>query len=179
MDGARFANAVAGSGVSPADLTWRAGVDMLSFGGTKNGCLAAEAVVFFNRDLVSDFEYRRKRGGHLWSKMRFMAAQFDAYLTNDLWLTLASQANAMAQRLSQGLTALNEVEVCYPTEINEVFAAMPTAAADAMREQGAAFYPWMMPGDWTDGRMNRFIASFRTTEEDVDEFLDLAKRTLG
>ena len=179
MDGARFSNAVASSGATPADLTWKAGVDVLSFGGTKNGCLAAEAVVFFNQDYVKDFEYRRKRAGHLWSKTRYIAAQFDAYLEDDLWLKLAGHANRMANKLSDGLAALNEVEVCYPTEINEVFAAMPESASHDMRKEGAVFYPWIMPGDETGGRMNRMIASFKTTEEDVDSFLNLAQSTLG
>lgn len=179
MDGARFANAVAASGRSPAELTWKAGVDVLSFGGTKNGCLAAEAVVFFNTDRVGDFEYRRKRAGHLWSKMRFIAAQFDAYLEDDLWLRLAGHANAMAQRLSSGLAALNDVDICHPTEINEVFAAMPVDVSREMRRQGAVFFPWVMPGDTTGGRMNRMIASFRTTRTEVDDFLSLAQNTLG
>lgn len=179
MDGARFANAVAGSGCTPAELTWQAGIDVMSFGGTKNGCLAAEAVVFFNKELVRDIEYRRKRAGHLWSKMRFIAAQFDAYLDDGLWLNLAGRANGMARRLSDGLAETNAVEICHPTEINEVFAAMPIDAANGMRKAGAAFYPWVMPGDTTGGRMNRFITSFRTTEEDVDAFLALATQILG
>jgi threonine aldolase len=179
MDGARFANAVVATGATPAELSWRAGVDVLSFGGTKNGCLAAEAVVFFDRELVRDFEYRRKRAGHLWSKMRFIAAQFDAYLKDDLWLHLAGRANAMAARLSSGLEVLDGVEVCHATEINEVFAAFPGDAADRLRKAGAAFYPWVMPGDPAPGRMNRLIASFRTTEREVDEFLELARELVA
>jgi threonine aldolase len=179
MDGARFANAVIATGASPADLSWRAGVDVMSFGGTKNGCLAAEAVVFFNRELVRDFEYRRKRAGHLLSKMRFIAAQFDAYLDDGLWLRLASHANAMGQRLSSGLAALNGVEISYPTQINEVFAVFPDSVADRLREAGAAFYPWVTPGDPAGGRMNRLIASFRTTAEEVDRFVALVAKTLG
>ena len=171
MDGARFANAVAASGVSPAALSWKAGVDVLCFGGTKNGCLAAEAVVFFDKARAKDFEFRRKRAGHLWSKMRFIAAQFDAYLDNGLWLDLASRANAAARRLSEGLAAIDGVEVSYPTQINEVFAVFPDGVADALRETGAAFYPWVTPGDPAAGRMNRLIASFRTTEREVDAFL--------
>lgn len=177
MDGARFANAVAASGQSPAALTWQAGVDVLSFGGTKNGCLAAEAVVFFDRQRVGDFEYRRKRAGHLWSKMRFIAAQFDAYLTDGLWLELAGRANAMAARLSRGLAAIDGVRVCYPTRINEVFAEFPAGVAEELRAAGAAFFPWVAPGDPAGGRMNRLIASFRTTPEEVDTFLDLVSRT--
>jgi threonine aldolase len=179
MDGARFANAVIATGVSPADLSWRAGVDVMSFGGTKNGCLAAEAVVFFNRELVRDFEYRRKRAGHLLSKMRFIAAQFDAYLDDGLWLRLASHANAMAQRLASGLASLNGVAISYPTQINEVFAVFPDGVADRLREAGAAFYPWVTPGDPAGGRMNRLIASFRTRADEVDRFVELVAKTLG
>ena len=179
VDGARFANAVAAlgaaSGASPADLTWKAGVDVLCFGGTKNGCIAAEAVVFFDPEKAADFEFRRKRAGHLWSKMRFIAAQFDAYLADGLWLDLAARANAMAARLSAGLAAIDGVEVSYPTEINEVFAVFPDGVADRLRETGASFYPWVTPGDPAGGRMQRLIASFRTTEAEVDEFLARAR----
>ena len=171
MDGARFANAVAASGASPTDLSWKAGVDVLCFGATKNGCIAAEAVVFFDRDKARDFEFRRKRAGHLWSKMRFIAAQFDAYLEDGLWLRLASRANAMAQRLSDGLAGIKGVAVSYPTEINEVFAVFPDGVAEALRDAGAAFYPWVTPGDPAAGKMQRLIASFRTTEDEVDAFL--------
>lgn len=179
MDGARFANAVMSTGATPAELSWKAGVDVLSFGGTKNGCMAAEAVVFFDRALVRDFEYRRKRAGHLLSKMRFMAAQFDAYLSDGLWLELAANANAMAARLSSGLAALNGVTICYPTQINEVFAAFPDGVASRLRNSGAAFFPWVTPGDPAAGRMNRLIASFRTGEAEVDAFIALVRETLS
>ncbi|WP_425410427.1 threonine aldolase family protein [Hyphococcus sp.] len=172
MDGARFANAVAASGASPATLTWKAGVDVLCFGGTKNGCIAAEAVVFFNPEMAKDFEFRRKRAGHLWSKMRFIAAQFDAYLADDLWLRLAAHANAMAARLSSGLGSIKGVEISYPTQINEVFACFPGDAAERLRANGEFFYPWITPGDPASGRMNRLITSFRTTEQEVDGFVE-------
>lgn len=171
MDGARFANAVAASGVTPAELTWKAGVDVLCFGGTKNGCLAAEAVVFFDPEKAGDFEYRRKRAGHLWSKMRFISAQFDAYLTDELWLNLATHANSMATRLSDGLAAIAGVTISYPTDINEVFATFPEGVADKLREDGVFFYPWVTPGDPAGGKMQRLITSFRTTERQVDAFL--------
>jgi threonine aldolase len=178
MDGARFANAAAASGASPAELTWKTGVDVLCFGGTKNGCIAAEAVVFFDLAMAKDFEFRRKRAGHLWSKMRFITAQFDAYLTDGLWLKLAAHANAMAKRLSGGLAAIDGVDISYPTEINEVFACFPGDTAEKMRADGEPFYPWITPGDPAGGRMNRLIASFRTTEQDVDEFLARVKQSL-
>jgi len=176
LDGARFANAVASTGASAADLSWKAGVDALCFGGTKNGCLAAEAVVFFDKDAAKDFEFRRKRAGHLWSKMRFIAAQFEAYLENVLWLRLAAHANEMASKLSRGLAAIDGVEVSYPTEINEVFAVFPDGVADTLRGDGAAFYPWVTPGDPADGKMQRLICSFKTTSEDVEAFLDAVRR---
>src|SRR5690606_40501465 len=106
MDGARFANALVHAGCAPADLAWRAGVDALSFGATKNGAFAAEAVVFFDPGRAASFGFRRKRGGHLWSKMRFLAAQFDAYLADELWLANARHANRLAAELAQGLAAL-------------------------------------------------------------------------
>lgn len=177
MDGARFSNAVAASGgASPAELTWKAGVDVLCFGGTKNGCIAAEAVIFFDRHRAMDFEFMRKRAGHLWSKMRFIAAQFDAYLEDGLWLKLASHANAMAQRLSSGLAAIDGVSIMYPTDINEVFVVLPDGVADKLREGGDVFYPWVTPGDPADGRGNRLICSFRTTKEEVDAFLERVRK---
>ncbi len=171
MDGARFANAVAATGAAPAELSWKAGVDVLSFGGSKNGCLMAEAVVFFDKALARDFEFRRKRAGHLPAKLRFIAAQLDAYLESGLWLKLASHANAMARKLSGGLAAIDGVEISYPTEINAVFACFPDGVAEKLREQGAAFYPWITPGDPASGRMQRLICSFKTTDEDVQTFL--------
>ncbi|MEZ5892360.1 MAG: low specificity L-threonine aldolase [Parvularculaceae bacterium] len=171
VDGARFANAVAASGKSPAEMTWKAGVDVLSFGGTKNGCIAAEAVIFFNKEDAKDFEFKRKRAGHLLSKMRFIAAQFDAYLDGGLWLTLAARANAMAQRLAQGLAAIDGVSLLYPVDINELFVEFPAGVADRLRAGGDVFYPWVTPGDPAEGRGNRLICSFRTSEADVDAFL--------
>ncbi len=171
MDGARFANAAASTGASPAALSWRAGVDVLCFGGTKNGCLAAEAVIFFDKEAAKDFEFRRKRAGHLWSKMRFIAAQFDAYLDDDLWLKLAGCANAMATQLSSGLAAVSGVEISYPTEINQVFACFPDGVADRLKNQGAAFFPWVTPGDPANGAMHRMVTSFKTTPQEVDAFV--------
>ena len=121
MDGARFANSVAYLGCTPADITWRAGVDALSFGATKNGGMAAEAAVFFRPELAEAFKYRRKRGGHLFSKMRYVSAQLAAYVADGLWLRYAGRANAMAQRLSEGLSAIPGIEIVYPVEANEVF----------------------------------------------------------
>ncbi len=175
LDGARFTNALVALGCSPAEASWKAGVDVLSFGGTKNGCLAAEAVVFFDPDLAGDVEFRRKRAGHLLSKMRFVAAQFEAYFEHGLWLKLAAHANAMARRLSEGLASISGVRVWYPTEANAVFASFPDGLAERLRSGGAHFFPWVTPGDPASGRMQRLICSFATTEEEVDHFLDLVR----
>ena len=172
MDGARFANAVASLGASPADISWKAGVDVLSFGGTKNGCLAAEAVIFFDPAHAQDFEFHRKRTGHLLSKMRFVAAQFDTYLKDDLWLRLAAHANAMARKLSDGIAAMPGATISYPTDANEVFAVFPDGVAEKLQTAGASFFPWVTPGDPADGKMQRLITSFDTSETDVQEFLD-------
>ncbi|MEM9168961.1 MAG: beta-eliminating lyase-related protein [Pseudomonadota bacterium] len=178
MDGARFANAVSHLGCAPADISWRAGVDVLCFGATKNGCLAAEAVVFFGDHDAEDFAYRRKRAGHLWSKQRFIAAQFDAYFTDDLWLRLAAHANAAARRLADGLAAIDGVTIWYPTQANEVFASFPDGVDEALRAAGAAFYPWVTPGDPANGTMQRLICSFRTKMEDVDAFVARAEAVI-
>jgi threonine aldolase len=170
MDGARFSNAVVGSGASPADLTWRSGVDVLTFGATKNGAIAAEAVVFFNDRFSEDFAYRRKRAGHLWSKHRFLAAQFDAFLADDLWLDNARHANALAARLANGLSQLPGVTLPWPTEANEVFPVLPEAIDQALEAAGFVYYPWpMVPG------MKRFVTSFVTAPEDIDRLLAVAK----
>ncbi len=176
MDGARFANALAALGCSPADLSWKAGVDALSFGGTKNGCLIAEAVVFFDPAAAQDFIFRRKRAAQLFSKMRFIAAQFDAYFEGGLWLDMAAHANAMAQRLSEGLAATPGCKVWYPAQANEVFVSFPPGAAEKLRAAGAAFYPWVTPGDPAGGAMQRLICSWATTPAEVDLFLSAAGR---
>lgn len=172
MDGARFANAIANLGVSPAEATWKAGVDVLSFGATKNGALAAEAVVFFDPADARDFEYRRKKSGHLVSKMRFVSAQLDAYLEDGRWLTRAAHANRLATRLAEGLTAAG-VELAHPVEANAVFAVLPDALKDRLRAGGAAFY------DWTPSQggqtLIRLVTSFATPEKDVEELVALVK----
>ncbi len=173
MDGARFANALAHLGCSPADLTWRAGVDVLSFGATKNGCLAAEAVIFFNPALAAGFERRRKRAGQLWSKLRYLSAQLAGYLDGDVWLRNAGQANAMATRLATGLSLLPTIRVVQDVQANELFVAMPDDLIDALQAEGAAFYRWIdLPGE--PRPIVRLVTSFRTTEQEVDRFLALA-----
>ncbi len=172
MDGARFANAIVSLGCSPADVTWRSGVDVLSFGATKNGALAAEAVVFFKQGYGDELGYRRKRGGHLFSKMRFLSAQLEAYLTDDLWLRNATHANQMAQILSAGLSVLPDVRLCYPVEANELFAVFPEAVIMGLLAEGFQFYRW----DGDEGTLVRLVTAFNTSEADVNTFLECTQR---
>jgi threonine aldolase len=160
MDGARFANAVSSLGCSPADVTWRAGVDVLSFGATKNGAMAAEAVVFFKPELIADFEFRRKRAAHLISKMRYISAQLLAYVHEDLWLTLAARANRLAARI--GVAAGSAL--LHPVEANEIFARIGESAAARLREAGFEFYDWGASGS---GEV-RFVVSWNQDEADVE-----------
>jgi threonine aldolase len=181
MDGARFANALAHLGVSPADMTWRAGVDILSFGGTKNGCVAAEALVIFDPARAGDAPYLRKRAGQLFSKSRFIAAQFDAYFRDDLWLRLARHANAMAARLRGGLGARPDAREAWNTDANEVFAVLRTADAERLRNTGAIFYDWPEPHGaelnlGPEQVLVRLVTSFATQSKDVDEFLNVLGR---
>jgi threonine aldolase len=174
MDGARFANALVGLGCSPAELTWRAGVDLLSFGATKNGALAAEAVVVFRKDLAASLGYRRKRAGHLFSKMRFLSAQLEAYLAGDRWLHNARRANAQARRLAEGLAGLPGVAILHPVDGNEVFAEMPAAMVAAIESDGFALEPW---GPATgERRLMRLVAAFDTDPGDVDALIAAAGR---
>lgn len=176
MDGARFANAVAQLGRTPADLSWRVGVDMMVFGATKNGALGVEAVLFFKQDLAREFEFRRKRGGHLFSKGRFLAAQMLSYLDNDLWLRLAHHANEMAQRLAAGLAEVPGVEICHPVDANLVFAILPPAVNRALKKAGGQYHPWVVPGDAADGKMIRLVTNFSTTMDEVDRFVSVAQK---
>jgi threonine aldolase len=173
MDGARFANAVAGLGCSPAEITWKAGVDVLSFGGTKNGAVMLEAVVFFDKALAADFKFRRKRAGQLLSKGRFLGAQMEAYLEGDLWLANARHANAMAARLAKGISRVPGVRLPLPTQANEVFPILPRKLHDALQAAGAHYYDWPGDGPGTDvvgadEVFARFVLGFATTAADVD-----------
>ncbi len=175
MDGARFANALATLDCSPAEATWRAGVDVLTFGATKNGAFAAEAVVFFRPEQARDFAYRRKRGGHLFSKMRFISAQLEAYLSDELWLRNARRANAMAARLAAGLAALPGVSLAHPVEANELFVRLPAGVAQGLMAEGHRFYPW---GPEESGEY-RLVTAFSTAEGEVDTFLEAVRRLSG
>ena len=142
MDGARFANALVSTKATPADMTWRAGVDILTLGATKNGALACEAVVFFDAARAENFAFQRKRGGQTLSKGRFLGAQMEAYLTDGLWLRLAEQANAAARRLAHALAKMPGVRLAWPTEANEVFVVAPKAMVERWRAAGAVFHDW-------------------------------------
>ncbi|VDC26041.1 threonine aldolase family protein [Pseudogemmobacter humi] len=163
LDGARFANAVVATGASPADLTWRAGVDVLSFGGTKNGCMGVEAVVIFDPARAWEFELRRKRGGHLLSKHRYLSAQFEAYLTDGLWLDLAARANRAAARLAEGLARIPGVTQRHPVQANMMFPAWPAGTHERLRAMGAEYYQ--------DDAGARLVTSWATSDEDIDRFL--------
>ncbi|MEE2694486.1 MAG: beta-eliminating lyase-related protein [Pseudomonadota bacterium] len=170
MDGARFANAVASLECSPADMTWRAGVDVLSFGATKNGALAAEAVVFFKEEHAREFGRQRMRGGHLLSKMRFVSAQLLAYLEEGLWLDLASQSNGVARRLRDGLVQLPGVDVIYEVEGNAVFACLPEKMLEGLLAEGYLFHRW--PGKVG---LVRLMCSYSLRKEEIDDFLEAAR----
>ena len=174
MDGARFANALAGLNVSAADITWRAGVDVLSFGATKNGAMAAEAVVVFDPELAATLPFRRKRSGHLFSKMRFLTAQLDAYLAEDLWLRNAAHSNAMARRLADGLQALPGVRLLYPVQANEVFPIVPMAMKERLEEAGFSFYEWetLLAGTGEVGL--RLVTAFSSDQAHIEKFLAIA-----
>jgi len=175
MDGARFANAIARLGCTPAELTWKAGVDALSFGATKNGALCAEAVVFFNRGLAETFRYRRRRAGHHYSKMRLISVQWLAFLENDLWLRNARHANAMAARVRQGLADPPGSRFLHPTEINFVLTALPKRVWDGLVADG---YSFSRRGAPQDGVV-RIACASDTPAEAVDALVEAAHRHAG
>ncbi len=165
VDGARISNAVAALGISAAELIKNAGVDVMSFGGTKNGMMMGEALVFFNKDLAKNFLYRRKQGMQLSSKMRFISAQFSAFFKHDLWLQTAAHANKMAKELEAGLLKTGRVQITQPVEVNGVFAIFPEGVAEVLQQE-FPFYVW---NEFT--REVRLMCSFDTSSEDIDIFL--------
>lgn len=173
MDGARFANALVALGCTPAQMTWQAGVDALSFGATKNGAINAEALLVFNDALWETLPFRRKRAGHLISKMRFIAAQMDAYLHDGLWTDNAQHANAMAARLANGLADVPGVTCLAPAVTNILFVKMPQELIDHLHRQGFDFYHG---GRWEPG-VARLVTSFRTTVQMVDGFIAAARES--
>ncbi|MBS0524201.1 MAG: low specificity L-threonine aldolase [Proteobacteria bacterium] len=176
VDGARFANALAFVGCSPAELSWKAGVDVLSLGATKNGALGAEIVIFFESAAATEFEFRRKRGGHLFSKMRLLSSQLDAYFSDSLWLDNARHANQMARRLVAGLTPLPGISLLYPVDANEIFVVLPARMHDALQAAGAQYHPW--PSDRPGERAFRLVTAFDTQPAEIDRFLAIAKSSV-
>jgi threonine aldolase len=173
MDGARFANALVQLRCSPAEATWKCGVDVLSLGATKNGALGADAVVFFDPAMARDFERRRKRAGHLMAKLRFVSAQLIAYLKNGLWLENARHANAMAMRMAQGLKTVPGARLLHPVEANELFVVLPEETVGSLEAQGFDFYRWSVHQP-TSGVTIRLVTCFATSSADVDEFIAAA-----
>lgn len=170
LDGARFTNALVATGATAAQMTWQAGIDVVSFGGTKNGCLGVEAVVIFDPFKAWEFELRRKRGGHLFSKHRFLSAQFEAYLTDDLWLRLATHANAMAARLARGIQANPDAAFLHPAPANMLFPIW-APGTHAQLEAAGAVYNQMPAPSGREGA--RLVTSWNTTMDDVDRFLSV------
>lgn len=175
MDGARFANALVALGCTPAEMTWKAGIDALSFGATKNGAMGVEAVILFDADLAGTMPYMRKRAGQLMSKGRYLGAQMDAYLTDERWLHMANHANDMAARLAAGVEKIPGARLRFESETNQVFAVLPEKAHKALMAGGASYYPW---GREKDGVAVRLITSFCTTEDEVSDFLRIAESAL-
>ena len=167
MDGARFANALVSLDVSPAEMTWKSGVDVLTLGGTKNGCLAAEAVVFFKPEMVGNFPFLHKRSGQLLSKMRFISSQLEAYLTDDVWLRNARHANAMAKILSEGLNSFANIKLAYPTQSNEVFVHLPRDVIDYLNSSG-----YDINEEELDGKAVRFVTAWNSEVKDINDLLD-------
>lgn len=178
LDGARFANAITALGCTPAEMTWKAGVDTVSFGGTKNGALGVEACVIFDAELAWEFELRRKRGGHLLSKHRYLSAQMQAYLSGGLWLDMAAAANARCTQLADGIRGHNAAQMLFEPEANIIFFDMPRSEHKRMLDGGAVYY--VMNGDAHAGDpdeplMGRLVTDWSMTETGVSQFLDLLR----
>jgi threonine aldolase len=165
MDGARFANAIAALGCSPKEITWKIGVDVLCFGGTKNGAAAAELVIFFKKELSREFDYRLKQAGQLASKTRFLAAQWIGLLNNDVWLRNARHANAMARTLAGRLHSSAKIDIVLPVEANALFVRMPERLAHDLQSRGWHFYKFIEPDVY------RLMCSWATTDTEIDRFL--------
>ena len=172
MDGARFANALVKLGCSAPEMTWRSGVDILSFGATKNGAMGTDAIVVFDKELVEPLSYRLRRAGQTWSKMRFAAAQLIAYVDNGLYLRLASHANELASRLARELGAIPGVRLITPVEANLLFVAMPEQTIDALAAAGVRFAR-------RGGGVIRLVTRFDATQAEVDQFIALVRRFIA
>ena len=176
LDGARFANAIVALGCTPAEMTWKAGVDCVCFGGTKNGLMGVEAVIFFDPKHAWEFELRRKRGAHLFSKHRYLSAQMEAYLTDDLWHDLATRANSAGQRLAAGLRASNVVTFPYEPEANLMFFEAPRGVHKKVQAQGAEYYAMgSLEGDDDAPVLGRLVCDWSVGADGVDAFLAALK----
>ena len=174
MDGARFANALVSLGCTPAEMTWKAGIDAVSFGGTKNGLLGVEACVIFNPETAREFELRRKRGGHLFSKHRYLSAQMHAYLTDDLWIDMATAANTRAAELATGLAQHSPAELLYTPQANVIFTRLPRRDHQRLHAAGAVYYVWdgdVATGDPDEMLTARLVTDWSATPESIDAFL--------
>jgi threonine aldolase len=178
MDGARFANALVALDAKPADMTWKRGIDTLSFGGTKNGCWCAEAIVLFDKDKAPEMAFLHKRAAQLFSKSRFVAAQFLAYFEGDLWLENARHSNSLAKRLAGHIRASKTTRLAWQPQANEVFAVISAKEQKRLTKKGVVFHTWVTPQDFA-GKLAagedicRFVTSFATTVEDVDALGEL------
>ena len=181
MDGARFANAVAALDCSPADISWKAGIDVLTLGATKCGALAAEAVIFFNRELAANFIHRRKRSGHLISKGRLFGSQFVGWLKDDHWLDLAKHANSQAKQLEDRLASFQKIKLVWQRQANELFIIMPSSIAKALKAADAEFYQWpisVLPTGMVLKEKDvfvRLVTSFATTDDHISEFCSIIR----
>ncbi|WP_372884048.1 low specificity L-threonine aldolase [Shimia sp.] len=178
LDGARFANALETLGCSPAEMTWKAGVDVVSFGGTKNGCVGVEAVILFDPAKAREFELRRKRGAHLFSKHRYLSAQMQAYLADDLWRENAARANRNCARLAEGLRAIDGVTFQHDPQANMIFCAFPRAAHLRLHAAGALYYVWSgnLEGDDPEEMLGaRLVCDWSIATQEIDRFIDLVR----
>ena len=177
LDGARFANAMVSLGCTASEMTWKSGIDIVSFGGTKNGCLGVEAVVIFDPELAWEFELRRKRAGHLFSKHRYLSAQMAVYLHDNLWIEMATHANSMAGKLETALKTSNNVTFNHPREANMLFTSFPRGAHKRVTDAGAYYYHWptdrSLDGDPNELISCRLVTSWQTHREDVINFANL------
>ena len=172
MDGARFANALVSLGCQPAEMSWKIGVDILSFGASKNGCIAAEAVIIFNDKISKNLQYHRKRSGHLYSKMRFISAQFDAYLNDNVWWENACHANKMMMKLFDGLRAIPNVEVLHEPQINMLFLRLSDPEIASLEADGFNFYRSADPS----GNFCRFVTSYNTDPSHINSLLNSIRK---
>lgn len=178
LDGARFCNALVSLGCSAADMTWKSGIDAVTFGGTKNGLMGVEACVIFDPELAWEFELRRKRGGHLFSKHRYLSAQMKAYLTDNLWHDMATAANAHCLRLAVGLRQHKAASILFEPQANIIFAQLPRRDHKKLLDAGANYYIWNgdpHAGDPDHPLIGRFVTDWSITDQSIDQFLDILK----